>query len=515
EFMDDDQDEEVEEWLMAPVTPPRATVIVPITYEVGGPSTAISVGHPLTTMASGVATQPQVDKQDEAFCILKEKLCNAPVLALPDGPNDYVVYCDASKQGFGYVLMQRGKVIAYASRQLKTHENNYTTHDLELDRDGRFTSHLWQALQEVLGTKLHMSTAYHPETDGQSERTIQTLKDMLRACVMDFGGSWDTHLSLVGFSYNNSYHTSIKCAPFEALYGRKCRSPVIWTEVGESQLIGPEIVQEMTEKIIQIKERLKTAKSRQKSYAGKRRKPLEFKVGDRVISRPNQMRFHLATKTASYKPKWVNKKKATRNRQKRTSQSVDAPRQTSWTTEEEIALVNGWLAVFENSKDGNAKKQAGFWCEVLEYIESKTKQYGRRTYGMVCGKWKTVRPSVIRFYGIYNHVMCTAHESVAGDEDYVLRAMIDYEIETKIPFKLRHCWEILKDRSKWQEIAILKFATEYGDNKRHKSSGSSSFNTEYEEASINLDTNLATTMKMRCRKFDDRRAWTKREVLKK
>ncbi|GJR43207.1 gag-pol polyprotein [Tanacetum coccineum] len=115
-----------------------------------------------------------------------------------------------------------------------------------------------------------MSTAYHPQTDGQSERTIQTLEDMLRACVMDFGGSWDTHLPLIEFSYNNSYHTSIKCAPFEALYGRKCRSPVIWTEVGESQLIGPEIVQETTEKIVQIKERLKTARSRQKSYADKR-----------------------------------------------------------------------------------------------------------------------------------------------------------------------------------------------------------------------------------------------------
>ncbi|GJX70842.1 putative reverse transcriptase domain-containing protein [Tanacetum coccineum] len=101
------------------------------------------------------------------------------------------------------------------------------------DRDGRFESHLWQALQEALGTKLHMSTAYHPKTDVQSERTIQTLEDMLRACVMDFGGSWDTHLLLVEFSYNNSYHASIKCAPFEALYGRKCRSPVIWTEVGE------------------------------------------------------------------------------------------------------------------------------------------------------------------------------------------------------------------------------------------------------------------------------------------
>ncbi|GJV46788.1 putative reverse transcriptase domain-containing protein [Tanacetum coccineum] len=151
------------------------------------------------------------------------------------------------------------------------------------DRDGRFMSHLWQAFQKALGTRLDMSTAYHPQTDGQSERTIQTLEDMLRACVMDFGGSWDTHLPLIEFSYNNSYHTSIKCAPFEALYGRKCRSPVIWTEVGESQLIGPEIMQETTEKIVQIRERLKTARSRQKSYADKRRKPLEFQVGDRVL----------------------------------------------------------------------------------------------------------------------------------------------------------------------------------------------------------------------------------------
>ncbi|GKE78513.1 putative reverse transcriptase domain-containing protein [Tanacetum coccineum] len=151
------------------------------------------------------------------------------------------------------------------------------------DHDGQFVSHLWQALQEALGTKLHMSTAYHPKTDGQSERTIQTLEDMLRACVMDFGGSWDTHLLLVEFSYNNSYYAGIKCASFEALYGRKCRSPMIWTEVGESQLIGSEIVQEMTENIFQIKERLKTTRSCQKSYADKRRKPLEFKVGDRVL----------------------------------------------------------------------------------------------------------------------------------------------------------------------------------------------------------------------------------------
>ncbi|GKB07953.1 putative reverse transcriptase domain-containing protein [Tanacetum coccineum] len=128
-----------------------------------------------------------------------------------------------------------------------------------------------------------MSTAYHPQTDGQSERTIQTLEDMLRACVTDFGGSWDVHLPLAEFSYNNSYHSSIKCAPFEALYGRKCRSPVLWAEIGESSLIGPELVQETTDKVVLIKEKLKAAKDRQKSYVDNRRKPLEFEVGDRVM----------------------------------------------------------------------------------------------------------------------------------------------------------------------------------------------------------------------------------------
>ncbi|GKD38590.1 putative reverse transcriptase domain-containing protein [Tanacetum coccineum] len=106
-----------------------------------------------------------------------------------------------------------------------------------------------------------MSTAYHPQTGDQSKHTIQTLEDMLQTCVMDFGGSWDNHLPLVEFSYNNSYHKSIKCAPFETLYGKKCRSLMIWAQVEESQLIGPEIMQETTEKIIQIKERLKTERS--------------------------------------------------------------------------------------------------------------------------------------------------------------------------------------------------------------------------------------------------------------
>ncbi|GKE46424.1 putative reverse transcriptase domain-containing protein [Tanacetum coccineum] len=106
---------------------------------------------------------------------------------------------------------------------------------------------------------------------------------MLRVCVIDFSGNWDVHLPLPEFSYNNSCHSSIRCAPFEALYGRKCRSPVLWVEIGESSLIGPALVQETTDKVVLIKEKLKAARDRQKSYADNRHKPIEFQVGDQVL----------------------------------------------------------------------------------------------------------------------------------------------------------------------------------------------------------------------------------------
>nr|GEZ45152.1 putative reverse transcriptase domain-containing protein [Tanacetum cinerariifolium] len=389
------------------------------------------------------------DKQEAAFQLLKQKMCSAPILALPEGAKDFVAYCDASDKGLSAVLMKRDKVISYASRKLKIHEKNYTTHDLELGavvfalkiwrhylyrtKCTMFTDHkslqhildqkelnmrqrrwlellsdydceiryhpgkanvtefktpknlkkedaggmliknskdlkkfkkeklepgndgtlclnnrswlpcygdlrdlimheshksnnsvhpgsdkmyqdlkqlYWwpnmkadiatyvikcltclrvkaeqpwissrsfpgrqvRAFQKALGTQLDMSTTYHLEIDGQSERTIQTLEDMLRACVIDFGKGWERHLPLVEFSYNNSYRASKKAAPFEALYGRKCRSPVCWAEVGDAQLTGPEIIQETTEKIVQIKQRLQAACDRQKSYADVRRK---------------------------------------------------------------------------------------------------------------------------------------------------------------------------------------------------------------------------------------------------
>ncbi|GKF71296.1 putative reverse transcriptase domain-containing protein, partial [Tanacetum coccineum] len=139
------------------------------------------------------------------------------------------------------------------------------------DRDPRFASNFWRSLQNALDTNLDMSTVYHPQTDGKSERTIQTLEDMLlRACAIDFGKGWVNHFPLVEFSYNNSY-------------SRKCRSPVCWTEVGEAQILDPELIQETTEKIIQIKQMMQAARDRQKSYADLNRKPMEFQVGDKVM----------------------------------------------------------------------------------------------------------------------------------------------------------------------------------------------------------------------------------------
>ena len=151
------------------------------------------------------------------------------------------------------------------------------------DRGTQFTSRFWQSFQEALGTQLKFSTAFHPQTDGQSERTIQILEDMLRCCIMEFPGSWEQQLPLIEFSYNNSYHSGIQMAPFEALYGRKCRTPIGWFELGETKLLGPDLVQDTLEKVRIIRERLLAAQSRQKAYADKRRRPLEFQEGDKVF----------------------------------------------------------------------------------------------------------------------------------------------------------------------------------------------------------------------------------------
>ena len=134
-----------------------------------------------------------------------------------------------------------------------------------------------------LGDKLNLSTAFHPHTDGQSERTIQTLEDMLRSCLLQIKGHWNEYLLLAEFTYNNSYHSSIEMSPYEALCGKQCRTPLCWNDTGERKLLGPEIVQTTVDKVNVILSRLKAAQDRQKSYADKRRKNLDFEVEDRVF----------------------------------------------------------------------------------------------------------------------------------------------------------------------------------------------------------------------------------------
>jgi len=155
-----------------------------------------------------------------------------------------------------------------------------------------FTARFWEQLQVSLGTKLIRSSAYHPQTDGQTERVNQILEDMLRACVIHFDKSWDKCLSLAEFSYNNSYQESLKMAPFEALYGRRCRTPLSWSQVGERVVFGPDLVTEAEEKVRVIQANLKAAQSRQKSYFDKRRDPLQFEVGNHVYLRVSPTRVY-------------------------------------------------------------------------------------------------------------------------------------------------------------------------------------------------------------------------------
>ncbi|GJT32867.1 putative reverse transcriptase domain-containing protein [Tanacetum coccineum] len=300
---------------------------------------------------SAPTTPTEGEDEEEAFQILKQKLCSAPILALPEGSEDFVVYCDASIKGYGVVLLQREKVIAYASRQLKKHEENYMTHDLELGAvvfalrlwrhylygtksenlgrllkpifeirsdgiryfDKRIWLPLFGGLRDLIMHESHKSKySIHPGSD----KMYQDLKKLywwlnMKADIATYvskcltcakvkaehqnpSGFWRSLQNALETEVNMStayhpeidgqnYHASIKTAPFKALYGRKCRSPIFWCEVGDSQLTGLGLVREMTEKIVQIKNRLLTARSRQKSYADVRQKPMEFSVGDMVM----------------------------------------------------------------------------------------------------------------------------------------------------------------------------------------------------------------------------------------
>jgi hypothetical protein len=131
-----------------------------------------------------------------------------------------------------------------------------------------------------MGTKLDFSSAYHPQIDGQTERVNQILEDMLRACVLTYGKDWEQRLPYAKFSYNNGYQASLGMSPFEALYGRKCRTPLMWSEVRERALVGPALIKEAEERVADIREKLKAAQSRQKSYADKKRREASFNPRD-------------------------------------------------------------------------------------------------------------------------------------------------------------------------------------------------------------------------------------------
>ena len=151
------------------------------------------------------------------------------------------------------------------------------------DCDPQFTPRFWKELQLALGTLLNFSTTFHPQTDGQSKRVIQVLEDMLRGCVLDFLESWDRYISLMEFSYNNSFQSSIGMTPYEALYSRKCRTHVFWIELYEHKVICPDIVKDTEEKVHVIQQRLKATSDQHKSYADLKRKDIKYEVGDKVF----------------------------------------------------------------------------------------------------------------------------------------------------------------------------------------------------------------------------------------
>jgi hypothetical protein len=158
------------------------------------------------------------------------------------------------------------------------------------DRGPQFTAHFWEYLHKGLGTSLIRSTAYHPHIDGQTERVNAVLEDMLRAYILSSKGSWESWLPLDEFAYNNNYQESIKMAPFEALYGKKCRTPLNWIEPGERRYYGIDFVEEAEKKVHIIQQNMKAAQSRQKSYADRRRRPLMFEVGDYVYLKVTPMK---------------------------------------------------------------------------------------------------------------------------------------------------------------------------------------------------------------------------------
>ncbi|KAI3505152.1 hypothetical protein L1887_27074 [Cichorium endivia] len=260
------------------------------------------------------------------------------------------------------------------------------------DRDTRFTSKFWEGLQRELGTRVNLSTSYHPQTDGQSERTIQTLGDMLRSCAIDFSGSWDIHLPLVEFSYNNSYHSSIGMAPFEALYGRKCRTPVCWVEAGEKQFAGPEIVQQTTDKVKVIWERLKSAQDRQKSYADKKRRPIEFQVGDKVMLKVSPWKGVIRFgKRGKLSPRFLGPFKVLERIGSQAYQLDLPPELQGIHNTFHVCYLRKCLAEEENViplSDIQVNDEVRYTEEPVSILDRKTKKLRQKEVGLVKIQWK-------------------------------------------------------------------------------------------------------------------------------
>nr|GEV23388.1 hypothetical protein [Tanacetum cinerariifolium] len=199
------------------------------------------------------------EKEENAFQLIKQKLCSASILSLPEGNKDFVVYCDASHKGFGAVLMQRVKVIAYASQQLK------------VPKSSQGFDNIW-----VIMDRLTKSAHFLPI------RENDPLDKLARLYLNRIVARHEIPVSII-CDRDGSYHARIKAAPYEALYGRKCRSPVCWAKVGEAQLTGPKLIEETMQKIVLIRQRIQAAQDLQKSYADLKWKPMEFEVGDRVM----------------------------------------------------------------------------------------------------------------------------------------------------------------------------------------------------------------------------------------
>nr|GEV30994.1 retrotransposon protein, putative, Ty3-gypsy subclass [Tanacetum cinerariifolium] len=327
----------------------------------------LKIAKPLTLLTNKNKKFEWGDEQENAFQTLKDILCDAPLLELPEGTNDFVVYCDALNQGFNCVLMQRNKkelnmrqrrwielfsdydceiryhpgkanVVADALRKKKrlkprraqamslTIHSSITARILEAQSEASKDKPLrllqqpeipewkWENITMDFISKLPRTRSGHDSIWVIVDR-LTKLAHFLAVCEdfkieklarlyinkivarhgtrLDLSTTYHPKINGQKFSYNNSYHSSVKCAPFEALYGRKCQTPIAWAEVGESKLIGPEIIQETIDKIVQIKERLKTTQDCQKSYADNRRKPLEFSVGDKIVERVSPVAYRL------------------------------------------------------------------------------------------------------------------------------------------------------------------------------------------------------------------------------